>query len=198
MADSDRDQSGGDDKDRYPKAPLTGKPPANAHPSSGWRPALPPDHPENDLSDDADFSNLKRPAPSSIDELADQEDPLIIAARNRRSSKQALWYLITSLVTTFLFGFVLLVIMRLIAGEETCAAVDGRFLCTTGLQKTWAIIASLPPIGFLIGSMIIMVRKLHGYVRWRPWMGVFWVLVPFTMWVLTITVQVYLSPEFAF
>lgn len=186
------DQSGPGDEQRFPRAPLhdsTTSPGA----SRARRLKQGLEHPENDLSDDADYANLMRPEPDSVDAFANQEDPLVIAERNRRSTTQAIRYLVVAVAMTFVFGFALLMVMRAVAGPEACAAVDGRFLCTENLQKTWAIIASLPPIGFLIGSMVIMVRKLRSYVRWRPWMGIFWVLVPFTMWILTITVQVYLA-----
>ena len=41
-----------------------------------------PEHPENDLTSDADYANLRRPEPQSFDELADEPDPLEIAAAN--------------------------------------------------------------------------------------------------------------------
>ena len=38
--------------------------------------SLRPEHPENDLTSDADYANLRRPEPRSFDELADEPDPL--------------------------------------------------------------------------------------------------------------------------
>lgn len=175
--------NGDDDTSSYPQAPLN---------SSGFG-AGSREHPENDLSDDADYANLYRPEPRDFDELADQEDPLVIAEKNRRSSKQAWRYLALAILSSLAFGVILLVVMRMIAGADTCAAVDGRFLCTEQLQKTWAVLVSLPPIAFLFGCMALLLRKLNAYLRWRPWMGVFWVLVVFTMWVLLTTVQVWLA-----
>lgn len=161
---------------------------------SDWDPRRRPlDHPENDLTDDADYANLYRPGAHTPDDLADQEDPAVIAERNRRSSKQAWRYLGLSIALPVAFALILGLIFRFTAGADTCAAVGGRLLCTPALQKTWAVLVSLPPIGFLFGSMIILTRKVYSFVRWRPWMGVFWVQVLFTMWVLTITVQVWLS-----
>ncbi|AKK12139.1 hypothetical protein [Corynebacterium uterequi] len=150
-------------------------------------------HPENDLEDDADYANLYRPAPRDADELADSEDPLTHRDRNRASTRQAVTYAIVAVATTLLFGLLLGVVFRFLAGPEQCEAFGGRLLCTPRLQTLWAVVVSLPPIGFLIGAMVIMVRKLRAYLRWRPWMGAFWVLLPFTMWVLTVTVQVGLA-----
>ena len=151
------------------------------------------DHPENDLSDDADYSNRTPPPPQSFDELADSPDPLARAEANRRSSRQAWQYLLLALISSVVFAVLLAVFMRLFSDPAACAEFGGRLMCSQSQQQWWAILTSLPPIGFLIGTMIIMIRKLNAYLRWRPWMGVFWVMVPFTMWTLTVTVQVYLS-----
>lgn len=35
--------------------------------------SLRPEHPENDLTSDADYANLRRPEPRSFDELADEK-----------------------------------------------------------------------------------------------------------------------------
>ena len=56
------------------------------------------EHPENDLTTDADYANLRRPEPQSFDELADAPDPLTIAKANRRSSRQALWFMVAILL----------------------------------------------------------------------------------------------------
>lgn len=191
MSDQPKNPSEGEDP-RYPRAPIERK---RVRPTPRRQR---PEHPENDLADDADYANLQPPAPRNPDELADQVDPAVLAERNQRSSRQAWRYLFVALIGSLLFALLLAVIFRFVAGADTCAAVDGRFLCTLTLQRTWAVVVSVPPIAFLIGAMIIMMRKLRAYVRWRPWMGVFWVLVPFTMWVITITVQVWLSQGPAF
>ena len=47
-------------------------------------------HPENDLTADADFANRRRPEPQTVEELADSPDPVKVAAANRASSRQAL------------------------------------------------------------------------------------------------------------
>ena len=41
--------------------------------------SLRPEHPENDLTSDADYANLRRPEPRSFDELADEPDPLAVS-----------------------------------------------------------------------------------------------------------------------
>ncbi|GAB3943417.1 hypothetical protein [Corynebacterium tapiri] len=151
-----------------------------------------PEHPENDLSEssDADYANLQPPAPRTVDELADQEDPVRHSERNRQSTRQAWQYLALSIMSSLLFALIVALIFRFTHSGEC----DARLVCTLEDQRLWAIIASLPPIAFLLGSGWIMVRKLKAYLRWRSWMAVFWILVPFTMWFLVVTVQVGLSP----
>ena len=151
-----------------------------------------PDHPENDLSDDADYANLLPPTPSSAEELAESEDPVRRAERNRASTRQALWYLAVILVGTFLTGGLLAVLARALGGP-LCTPDGADWLCSEASQTWWPIAASVTPIAGLIGCGVIMVRKLKSYLRWRPWMGVFWVLVPFTMWWLTYTLGILAS-----
>lgn len=52
------------------------------------------EHPENDLTTDADYANLRRPEPATFDELADAPDPLAVAKANRRSTIQAIYFML--------------------------------------------------------------------------------------------------------
>ena len=145
------------------------------------------DHPENDLlDDDADFANRRPPEPRSAEELAESGDPAERAARTRGSTRQAIRYLIGSVVATVLVAVLLGVLARLMGGP-LCVSGGETWLCTEASLVWWSIGASLPPVIALIGCGVIMVRKLNAYLRWRPWMGVFWFLVPFTMAWLTWT-----------
>ena len=147
-------------------------------------------HPENDLTSDYDYSNRARPDAESFDELADQPDPLEVAARNKASTRQAILYMVSSIVVTLAISGALALIFRLIGGP-LCEAVEAVWLCSQSQRTWWAILSSIPPVAALIGCAVIMVRKLNRYERWMPWMGVLWLpLLPFTMWWLTITVGI--------
>lgn len=148
-----------------------------------------PDHPENDLSDDADFANMIPPEPRSAEELAESGDPVLRMERNRASTRQAIWYLVGVVVSTVVFAVVLGLIFRMMGGP-LCTPDTTTWLCTESAETWFSILASLPPIIGLIGCGIIMVRKLKRFLRWRPWMGVFWFLVPFTMAWLTFTLGI--------
>ncbi|MEX3507670.1 hypothetical protein VVR85_09840 [Corynebacterium sp. LK2590] len=143
------------------------------------------EHPENDLSTDADFSNVPRPEPHSFDELADEPDPAVIAQRNEQSSRQARWYVGSVLVASFAVAFVLGIIMRLIGGP-LCEAGEAAWLCSPGQQIFWGFAVLVVPVFGMLGCGAILVRKYRGYIRWRPWMGVMWVLIPNCMiWIFT-------------
>ncbi|MFC6146881.1 hypothetical protein [Corynebacterium nasicanis] len=147
-----------------------------------WRNFL--DHPENDLTADADFANRQPPAPRSAEELASSTDPALQAERNRRSTRQALTWLFGTMALTAGGGFLLALVTRLIGGP-LCEAGEAAWLCTRSAQIWWPIVTSLVAMGGVIGCAVMMVRKLNSYTRWRPWMGVFWVLIPFAMmWML--------------
>ncbi|MDO5669767.1 MAG: hypothetical protein Q4G50_07170 [Corynebacterium sp.] len=147
-----------------------------------WRNFL--DHPENDLTQDADFHNRRPPEPQTAEELASSTDPVIQQERNRRSTRQALTWMFGTMALTAGGGFVMALFTRLMGGP-LCDAGEAAWLCTRSAQIWWPIITSTFAMGGVIGCAIIMVRKLNSYTRWRPWMGIFWVLIPFAMmWML--------------
>lgn len=147
------------------------------------------EHPENDLTADADFANRRRPEPQSLEELADSPDPAEVAAANRASSRQAFTYLAAVVIASFAVGFGTLVITRLIGGPW-CEAGDATWLCSPAQLYTWSALTLIVPFGGLVGCGIIMVKKINAYLRWRPWMGAFWLLVPMAMaWGLAVLSQ---------
>ena len=147
-----------------------------------WRNFL--EHPENDLTADADFHNLRPPTPQSAEELASSTDPVLQQERNRRSTRQALAWLAGTILLTAGGGFLLALVTRLIGGP-LCDAGEAAWLCTRSAQIWWPLVTSTVAMAGVIGCAVIMVRKLKSYTRWRPWMGVFWVLIPFAMmWML--------------
>lgn len=138
------------------------------------------EHPENDLRSDADRSNRFRPAPKSFDELADAPDPVAEAALNRASTKQAiLWALFTPVVTGIVA--LLLAFVARAQGGPLCDSGDVYWICSRQAELWWPAATSLVPILSTVGCGWIMYRKYLNYTRWRPWMGTFWFLVPFSM-----------------
>lgn len=155
-----------------------------------------PEHPENDLTTDADYANLRRPEPQSFDDLADEPDPVEVAAANRRSTRQAVWYMVSVLVISALYGFGVALFSRL-TGGPLCEDGTASWLCTEGQRNFFAISTMIIPLLGMIGCAIIMVRKLRRYLRWRSWMAIFWVMAfNFMIWAIS-DIQLFLASSAA-
>lgn len=144
------------------------------------------DHPENDLTTDADFTNRPRPAPKDLDDLLDTPDPAVIAAANRRSTKQAIAWALATPVLTFVVAFLLALLSRVIGGP-LCQDGTATWVCSRAAEIWWPLATCVVPVGGALGSGVILYRKYLSYQRWRPWMGTFWFLIPFAMlWMVTV------------
>lgn len=154
------------------------------------------EHPENDLTSDADYANLRRPEPQSFDELADAPDPLAVAEANRRSTRQAVWFMVVILAGSALYALILAGIFKFTGSTTDCQpAVYATWLCTKTQRTIFATTTMIIPFAGLIGCALIMVRKLKSYVRWRGWMAIFWVMAGnFMLWGIN-DIQILLAPE---
>ena len=153
------------------------------------------EHPENDLTSDADYANLRRPEPQSFDELADAPDPLAVAEANRRSTRQAVWFMVVILAGSALYALILAGIFKFTGSTTDChPAVYATWLCTKTQRTIFATTTMIIPFAGLIGCALIMVRKLKSYVRWRGWMAIFWVMAGnFMIWCIN-DIQILLAP----
>ena len=97
-----------------------------------------PDHPENDLSTDADFTNMPRPEPHSLDDLADEPDPARIAELNRASTRQAVWFTVITVALSFAIALGLVFTFRLVGGPD-CTAGEAVWFCSTTQRVIWII-----------------------------------------------------------
>lgn len=152
------------------------------------------EHPENDLVSDADYSNLPRPEARDFDELADAPDPLEVAAANRRSTKQAIMWVVGTLILTVVVAAIFGIYFRT-QGGPLCDVEDGAvWLCTTDAQMIWGIAVLPVPILSLLGACAMLMRKYRAYLRWSHWMGVVWFLVPHTLfWIFNGVQMIYAS-----
>lgn len=144
------------------------------------------DHPENDLTADADFANLRRPEPQTPEELASTVDPAVQAQKNQQSTRQAISWLFGIPISTVIVAFLLLLITRNMGGP-LCDSGESTWLCTESSHIWWPLVTSIIPLTGILGCAFIMNHKLKTYTRWRPWMGVFWVLIPLSMlWMVNV------------
>ena len=153
------------------------------------------EHPENDLTSDAAYTTLPRPEPRSFDELADEPDPLTVAEANRRSSRQALWFMIFILVGSALYALLLAGLFKVAGTTTNCLQAEyAAWLCTRTQRTVFATTTLIIPFIGMIGCAVIMVRKLKAYVRWRGWMAIFWVMAGnFMIWCIN-DIQILLAP----
>lgn len=141
---------------------------------------LDPDHPENVFSHEADYSNLRPTFANDFTDLGNLSDPLEQQQKNERSSRQALIYLFAVPVVTFLSAYLLAWVSRLVGGP-ICDAGDAVWICSRASELWWPIITSMIAFGGMLGSAWILYDKYRNFTRWRAWMGVLWVLIPFSM-----------------
>lgn len=141
---------------------------------------LNPGHPENDLSDEADYSNKRPPSSDDLDSLTTMQDPMEIRRKNRQSTKQAVIYLFAVPLVTFLSAYLLAWVARL-QGGPICETGDAVWLCSRSAEIWWSISTSIIAFGGMLGAAWILYDKYRKYLRWRAWMGVLWVLIPFSM-----------------
>lgn len=146
-------------------------------------------HPENDLTSDFDFTNRPFPEAHSPEELSTSPDPAWVAAENRRSTRQALWYAVGLLVALAVVGFLLLLVSRL-SGGPICDAGEATWICTEFTRTWWPVATTALAFLGLLGCAVIMVRKLNARLRWWPWMAAFWFLLPMIMLWATTTLPI--------
>lgn len=151
-------------------------------------------HPENDLTSDFDFSNRPFPQAQSPEELSAGPDPAWVAAENRKSTFQALWYVIGLLVSLAVLGFLLALAARL-AGGPICEGGDAVWICSEFARIWWPIVTTIFAFLGIVGCAVIMVRKLNARLRWWPWMAAFWFLLPLMMLWATTTLPIVIMQD---
>lgn len=141
---------------------------------------LNPEHPENDLSEEADYSNRPHPMAADVESLADFPDPAELHRKNQHSSKQAILYGLAVPLVTFISAYILAWVARL-QGGPLCDAGTATWICSRSAELWWPISTSIIAFGGMLGGAWILYDKYRNYLRWRAWMGVLWILIPFSM-----------------
>lgn len=141
---------------------------------------LNPDHPENVFSEEADYANLRPTFANDFSDVNRIPDPLEQQRKNEQSSRQALIYLAAVPIVTFVSAFLLAWVARLMGGP-LCDAGEATWICSRAAQLWWPISTSLIAFGGMLGCAWILYDKYRNFIRWRAWMGVLWVLIPFSM-----------------
>lgn len=135
-------------------------------------------HPENDLHGGGlDDANRRLPEPQSFDDLADAPDPAVVHAQNQASTRQAVWWAAGTAVVSAAVSFLLAALFRS-QGGPLCEAGTATWLCSRPAEIWWSVGSSITPVLGIFGCALFMLQKLRRYLRWGPWMGAFWFLIP--------------------
>ncbi|WP_448851896.1 hypothetical protein [Corynebacterium sp. 335C] len=117
------------------------------------------------------------------------EDPLDRLERNVRSGRMAYWYTGAVIVLTILSAIVVAV-AGAVSGGPLCDAGHSSFICS----RTWEIVFPLVPsavslVGAL-GGFWQCYSKWRRFERWRPWIAMVWILLPWTLIWMTSTMPI--------
>lgn len=112
-----------------------------------------------------------------------EADPLLRLERNAASTRQALWYLGVAILLPIIVGFTLALVSRS-SGGPYCERDASAWLCSS----SWILLFGLIPSAIALVEMFIAAylcyRKWKTFQRWRTWLAVVVLMVPYTMsWV---------------
>lgn len=130
-------------------------------------------------------SDSPSPRPPRIDPLVDA-DPLYRLERNQNSTRNAIGFAIAVPMLTFLTAFVVAMISRTLGGP-LCSAGRATWICSRRFEILFPLLPGLVSVGGTFLAAFITYRVWSRYGRWRPWLAILWVLVPFTLFWITST-----------
>ena len=107
-------------------------------------------------------------------------DPLFRLERNRTSTHNAISYAVAVPAITFLVAFVIAMISRTMGGP-LCNAGVSTWSCSRTFEVLFPAIPGAVALGGTLLGAWITYRVWAHYGRWRPWLAILWVLVPFTL-----------------
>ena len=131
-----------------------------------------------------------RPSPRSRRGRGHDEDPLDRLERTIiRSGTRAYWYA-GSVVVATVVSAVVVAVAGAAAGGPNCDAGWSSFICS----RTWEIVFPLvPSLISLIGALGAFWKcydTWRRFERWRPWIAMIWVLLPWTLIWMTATLPI--------
>ncbi|AKK04240.1 hypothetical protein [Corynebacterium epidermidicanis] len=107
--------------------------------------------------------------------------PHLREQRNRRSTKQAVWYTVAVCVISILIGVAVAITSKTVGGP-VCDAGARTLICSRKYEILFPVLTGGFSLLGVFGAMFILWRKWKKYDRWKPWFGVIWFLIP---WALT-------------
>lgn len=131
-------------------------------------------------------------APQQYDSLDYEADPLLRLERNARSTRQAVIYFVAVLLIPILVAFIIALISRS-SGGVYCTTDEGTWLCSDAWRIAFGLVPALISLFSLFGAAFLCYQKWKSFQRWRAWLGVTILLIPYTMSWVTTTGSLYLQ-----
>lgn len=112
------------------------------------------------------------------DPLKDQ--PELRQERDERSTRQALYYFIGVPIVVFALAAIVLLVSRS-SGGSLCEAGEAEWLCSRGAQIWFSLLPGIVALGSVFLAMYITYVKWRRRQRWRWWIAVVWISMPFAL-----------------
>lgn len=109
-----------------------------------------------------------------------QLDPEERALRDARSTRQAIYYFISVPIIVLVLAGIVLIASRT-AGGPLCEAGDAQWLCSRASQIWFSLLPGIVAMGSVFLAAYITYRKWKTQQRWRWWIAVVWISMPFAL-----------------
>lgn len=107
-------------------------------------------------------------------------DPLERLERNERSGKQAYIYAGSVFGLTVVTA-IIIAIIGAITGGPLCDAGKSVFVCSRAFELAFPLIPGAISFFGAAGCFWMTYLKWRSFQRWRPWLAMCWVLLPWTL-----------------
>ena len=109
-----------------------------------------------------------------------QENPHRREIRDQRSTRQAFYYFFGVPVLVMLLAGIIMVISRM-SGGPLCEAGEATWLCSRAAQIWFSLLPGVIAMGSVFLAVFITYYKWRSRQRWRWWMAVVWLSMPFAL-----------------
>lgn len=107
-------------------------------------------------------------------------DPTVRAKQDARSTQQALYYFISVPIIVLALAGIILVISRM-SGGPLCDSGEAVWLCSRASQIWFSLLPGIVAMGSVFLASYITYLKWKTQQRWRWWIAVVWISMPFAL-----------------
>lgn len=117
------------------------------------------------------------------------ENPLDRLERNIRTGRRAYWYTGAVLLAT-VAAAIIIAVAGAVAGGPLCEAGYSRFICSHTFEILFPLIPSSIALAGALGGFWQCYIAWKRFERWRPWIAMVWVLLPWALLWMTGTLPI--------